>query len=134
MGSPLLVAAQGWVGPSPLKRLLPAMGPSNLTPELLTKTAKDSLAPWTFCVAPTAPLVSGGAEFTEKLGNPLPRPSKVSPPGAREVLLVAKLDWTTGSLEPPPPPGLPLLPPGTARKGLSCLGPSDCPLRIPWTA
>src|SRR5258708_32094373 len=131
MGSPSLLTAQGWVAPSARKSWLPAMGPSSRAPVVLSKTAKDSLTHWTYCVAPTAPLVSGGAEFTEKLGKPLPRPSKLSPV-AREPL-VANVDWTTGSLEPPPPPGLPLLAPGTARKGLSCLGPSDWPLRIPWT-
>src|SRR5258708_1687056 len=101
------------------------MGPPlSSVPMLLSKTAKDSLTHWTYCVAPTAPLVSGGAEFTEKLERPLPRPSKLRPV-VRKPLLVKEVDWTTGSLEPPPPPGLPLLPPGTARNGLSCLGPSD---------
>src|SRR4051794_26155526 len=109
------------------------MGPSIRAPVVLSKMAKDSLTHWTYWVAPTTPFVSGGAESTEKLGKPLPRPSKLSPV-ARDPLLVANVDWTTGSLEVPPPPGLPLLPPGTARNGLSCLGPSDWPLRIPWTA
>src|SRR5260370_17543636 len=98
------------------------MGPSCRAPVLLSKTAKDSLTHWTYCVAPTAPLVSGGAEFTEKLGNPLPRPSKLSPV-AREPLLVVDVAWTTGSLEPPPPPGLPLLPPAASSTGFSSLVP-----------
>src|SRR5260370_41389816 len=110
------------------------MGPSSRATVVLSEAAKDSLTHWTYCVAPTVLLVSGGAEFTEKLGKPLPRPSKFSPVAGAPPLLVTNVDWTTGSLEPPPPPGLLLLPPpGTARKGLSCLGPSDWPLRIPWT-
>src|SRR5258708_14291954 len=100
------------------------MRPSSRAPVLLSKTAKDSLTHWTYCVAPTAPLGSGGAEFREKLGRPLPRPSKFSPVAGAPPLLRANINWTTGSRGPPPPLGLLLLPsPRAPRHRVRSLGP-----------
>jgi hypothetical protein len=45
----------------------------------LSKTAKERLTHWTYCVAPTSPVVSGGATFTLKPGSPSPTPSKLRP-------------------------------------------------------
>src|SRR6266481_246303 len=104
------------------------MGPLTAAPVVLLKTSNDSLTHSTNCVAPTAPLVSGGAEFTLNPGNPLPSPSKFRP----DVTVVAAVtgpDCTIGS------PPLITGPCGcTSRKGLSCKGPfAACPSCIVMT-
>src|SRR5262249_41770959 len=77
MGSPSLLASQG--PPKPCQSVLPAAGPKSTAPVALSKTANDVLTHCTYCVAPTAPLVSGGALVTLNPGRPTPTPSKLIP-------------------------------------------------------
>src|ERR1039457_2309831 len=62
MGSPSLFSAQP--PPNPDHRTLPATGPATRPPLLLLKMAKSVFTHCTYWVAPTAPLVSGGAYCT----------------------------------------------------------------------
>src|SRR5215467_7428991 len=73
IGSPSLLVWQP--PPKPAHSEFPAVGPATNAPVDLLKTANELLTHWTNCVAPTAPLVSGGALFTVKPRLPLPRPS-----------------------------------------------------------
>src|SRR5437879_6767536 len=61
--------------------VLPAVGPEIRAPVLLLKIANEVLTHCTYCVAPTVPLVSGGAPVTLKPYWPLPRPSKLCSTG-----------------------------------------------------
>src|SRR5690349_16307851 len=75
IGSPLLSVSQR--PPKPLHNVLPAAGPKVMAPDTLSKTANDEFTHCTYCVAPTAPLVSGGAPDGCRLG--MPTPSKPRP-------------------------------------------------------
>src|SRR5436309_15512143 len=68
-------------------------GPSCDAPVDLLKTWKPSLTIWTYCVAPTSPFVSGGAQLQPTPGKGIP--SKLSV-GAG-MLAGASVRWTTGS-------------------------------------
>src|SRR5260370_19329322 len=57
--------------------VLPAVGPEISAPVLLLKIANEVFTHCTYCVAPTVPLVSGGAPVTLKPYWPLPSPSKL---------------------------------------------------------
>src|SRR5215469_7880201 len=78
MMSPSLRVSQG--PPNPAQNALPGVGPITVAPVVLSKTSKVTLTHSTNCVAPTAPLVSGGTK-----GPPLATvssaltPSKLSP-------------------------------------------------------
>src|SRR5215813_4730328 len=74
MGSPSLLVWQP--PPKPAQSAFPAVGPATRAPVALSKTAKEEFTHCTYWVAPIAPLVSGGAEFTVKPGKPEPTPSK----------------------------------------------------------
>ena len=63
IGSPLLSVAQR--PPNPDQSVFPAAGPYTIAPVDLLKTAKEVFTHWTYWVAPTAPLVSGGAPVGE---------------------------------------------------------------------
>src|SRR6516225_2028030 len=77
MGSPSLLVSHP--PPKPVHRVFASTGPNVIAPEVLSKTAKEVLTHWTYCLAPTAPSVSGGAPTIAKLGIPVPSPSKLSP-------------------------------------------------------
>src|SRR5260370_42486294 len=78
MMSPSLCVSQ--VPPKPFQNAFPGVGPITVAPVVLSNTSKVTLTHSTNCVAPTAPLVSGGTK-----GPPLAtvsaalRPSKLSP-------------------------------------------------------
>ena len=60
IGSPSLFASHP--PPNPAQTALPAFGkPGRIAPVALSKTARSTFTHWTYCVAPTAPTVSGGA-------------------------------------------------------------------------
>src|SRR6185436_8523398 len=48
------------------------IGPRTEPPVLLSKTWSPSFTICTYCVAPTSPLVSGGAQLQATPGNPIP--------------------------------------------------------------
>src|SRR6266403_4020520 len=77
IGSPLFEVSH-WP-PKLAQRALPAVGPATTAPVVLLKTAKLRLTHCTYWVAPTAPLVSGGAQQIPNPANPSPKPSKFSP-------------------------------------------------------
>src|SRR6266851_371534 len=77
MGSPLLLV---WhVPPKPAQIALPNVGPATSAPVFLLKTANSRFTHCTYWVAPTTPLVSGGAACNTNPYCPRPRPSKFSP-------------------------------------------------------
>ena len=80
MPSPSLLVWQP--PPNPDHSVLPAVGPAMSAPVVLLNMAKDEFTDWRYCVAPTAPLVSGGAPFTVNPYWALPRPSKLRLAGA----------------------------------------------------
>src|SRR5438552_1601088 len=99
MGSPSLLVWQP--PPKPDQSELPAVGPATSAPVDLLNTAKDSFTHWTYCVAPTAPLVSGGAELIVNPSEAFPKPSKPKPrAGARVAGANAAVCWwaISGSL------------------------------------
>src|SRR5438067_639548 len=59
MMSPLLCVSHG--PPNPDQKVLPAAGPKSRWPVALSYTAYLTFTHCTYCVAPAAPLVSGGA-------------------------------------------------------------------------
>ena len=59
MGSPSLLVSQS--PPNPDHTVLPSTGPRIMAPVALSNTANDAFTHCTYWVAPTAPLVSGGA-------------------------------------------------------------------------
>jgi hypothetical protein len=79
--------------------VLPATGPYTSAPLALSNTAKLALTHCTYCVAPTAPVVSGGAYWSRKLPRPTPMPSNPTPLTVAAV--VPARDCTTGSLACP---------------------------------
>src|SRR5258708_39100988 len=79
MGSPSLLVWQP--PPNPDQIVFPAVGPEIRAPLDLLKMAKEVLTHCTYCVAPTVPLVSGGAPVTLKPYWPLPSPSKLCKTG-----------------------------------------------------
>src|SRR5260370_38652445 len=74
MGSPSLLVCQP--PPNPDHNVLPAVGPAIRAPVDLLKMANEVFTHCTYWVAPTAPLVSGGAPVMLNPYCPLPRPSK----------------------------------------------------------
>src|SRR5215813_3245195 len=78
MGSPSSLVWQP--PPKPEKRLLMALGkPAAIAPVVLLKTPMPVLTICTYWVAPTAPLVSGGAQPQKLAGSPAPRPRPPKP-------------------------------------------------------
>src|SRR5450759_1220756 len=76
IGSPSLFVAQP---PPRLAQIaLPAMGRPISAPVVLLKTAYAVFTHWTYCVAPTAPIVSGGAQQPAPAPH-TPTPSKLRP-------------------------------------------------------
>src|ERR1035437_852902 len=75
MGSPSLFSSQP--PPNPDHRTLPAAGPPTSPPLLLLKMAKYVFTHCTYCVVPTAPLVSDGTYSTVNPYFPVPSPSKL---------------------------------------------------------
>src|SRR5258708_3737168 len=73
IGSRLLLVSQP--PPNPCQSTFPRKGPATRAPVDLSKIAKEEFTHWTYCVRPTAPLVSGGAAFWLKPVNPRPKPS-----------------------------------------------------------
>src|SRR5438309_8558765 len=73
-GSPSPAVSHG--PPKPLQIVEIPTGPITEAPVVLLKTWKPSLTIWTYCVAPTSPLVSGGAQLHDTPGNGMP--SKLS--------------------------------------------------------
>src|SRR5580765_1549735 len=69
------------------------IGPSTEAPVVLLKTWSPVLTIWTYCVAPTSPFVSGGAQLQLTPGKSIP--SKLSP--GLGMLGAESLLWTTGS-------------------------------------
>jgi hypothetical protein len=63
--------------PKPLHSDSMLIGPSTEAPVVLLKTWSPVLTIWTYCVAPTSPFVSGGAQLQLTPGNAMP--SKFSP-------------------------------------------------------
>src|SRR5258708_38126365 len=97
-GSPSLLAAQPL--PREENNVLPAVGPETLAPVVLLKTANEEFTHCTYWVAPTAPLVSGGALLTGKPREGLPSPSTLTPEAvgaARVGASPAVVCWSTGS-------------------------------------
>src|SRR5678815_4081710 len=68
-------------------------GPSIEAPVVLLKTWNPSLTIWTYCVAPTSPFVSGGAQLQATPGNGIPLKFR---PGAG-MFGRDGCDWTTVS-------------------------------------
>src|SRR5260370_33883285 len=108
--------------PNPSHSVLPAMGPITSAPVALLYTAKAVLTRCTNCVAPTAPLVSDGAQLQGLAGVLLvsPIPAKFSPATVPTCGPAAE-DWTTGSGRTFAPCGT-----GRRRKGISHRTPDDC--------
>src|SRR5579859_7258477 len=84
MGSPKFCVRQTSLGLPGLKlaqSVFPAAGPETRLPFVLSKMANERFTHCTYCVAPTAPSVSGGAQHTEKAAwlKPCPKPSKFRP-------------------------------------------------------
>src|SRR5260370_42226917 len=69
-GSPLPLFWQ--TPPNPLHSVVIPEGPNTDAPVVLLKTWKPSLTIWTYCVAPTSPLVSGGAQLHATPGKGMP--------------------------------------------------------------
>src|SRR3954454_11348350 len=91
-GSPSLFVWQP--PPKPDQSVFPAVGPEISAPLLLLNIANDVFTHCTYCVAPTVPLVSGGAPGTLYPYRPGPRPSKLwLTNGVSGSMLV----WRTGS-------------------------------------
>src|SRR6267154_160172 len=93
MGSPSLLVWQP--PPNPDQSVLPAVGPAIRAPLDLLKMANEVFTHCTYCVAPTVPLVSGGAPVTLNPYWPLPNPSKLWLTGGVGSGTVAV--WRTGS-------------------------------------
>ena len=74
IGSPSLFVWQP--PPKPDHSVLPAIGPETRAPVDLLNTANDEFTHCTYCVAPTAPFVSGGALLIVKPSEAFPKPSK----------------------------------------------------------
>src|SRR5258706_8908446 len=77
MGSPSLLSSQP--PPNPAHRELPSNGPATIAPLVLSNTANSRLTHCTYCVSPTAPLVSGGDASITNPYWPCPSPSKFRP-------------------------------------------------------
>src|SRR3974390_2433904 len=77
MGSPSFLDSQ--LPPKPDHSEFPWAGPKMSLPVDLSNTAKDVLTHWTYCVRPTAPLVSGGMKEMLNPYCPAPSPSKLLP-------------------------------------------------------
>src|SRR6266853_2386852 len=73
-GSPSPAVSHG--PPKPVQIVVIPSGPITEAPVVLLKTWKPSLTICTYCVAPTSPLVSGGAQLHATPGNATP--SKLS--------------------------------------------------------
>src|SRR5690348_1945249 len=103
IGSPSLFAWQP--PPKPDHRVLMALGkPAASAPVVLAYTPKAVLTICTYCVAPTAPLVSGGAQLHGLLGVLLvsPMPLKFSPavvPTSGPVVVCNAPSGTSGPAE-----------------------------------
>src|SRR5258708_24234925 len=97
-GSPSLLVAQPL--PREENNVLPAVGPETLAPVVLLKTANEEFTHCTYWVAPTAPLVSGGALLTVKPREALPSPSTLTPEAvgaARVGGIQAVRSWRSGA-------------------------------------
>ncbi len=70
------------------------IGPRSELPSVLSKTWSPSLTIWTYCVDPTSPFVSGGAQLQLTPGNGIPSKFR---PGAG-MFFAGILVWTAESL------------------------------------
>jgi hypothetical protein len=66
-------------------------GPSCEAPVTLLKTCTARLTIWTYCVAPTSPSVSGGAQLHPTPGNGMPVKFRMG----GGMTAGARLPWTT---------------------------------------
>src|SRR5258708_10748304 len=92
MGSPALFVSHP--PPKPAQRAFPSVGPATSAPVTLSNTANSALTHCTYCVAPTAPLVSGGEKLRTNPYCPCPNPSTFKPrlaaTGGREASCTAR--------------------------------------------
>src|SRR6185369_9647408 len=73
-------------------------GPRTEPPVVLSNTWKPSFTIWTYCVAPTSPFVSGGAQLQATPGNGMPL-KFLSVAGMLGAVNGAAIEfWTTVSL------------------------------------
>ena len=79
--------------PKPLQIDEIASGPSTDAPVVLLKTSKPSLTIWTYCVRPTSPFVSGGAQLHVTPGNGMPSKLRIGV----GMFGLARLRWTLPS-------------------------------------
>src|SRR5450631_3661992 len=99
MGSPSLLVWQP--PPNPDQRVLPAVGPAIRAPVDLLKMANELLTHCTYCVAPTVPLVSGGALLTVNPYCPAPRPSKLVPTtGVNGTMVLCRTGSSSSGVSP----------------------------------
>src|SRR6185436_20582787 len=84
--------------PKPVQTVSIPDGPSNEAPVVLSKTWKPSLTIWTYCVVPTSPFVSGGAQLHATPGNCMPLKFAFAVGMFAAVNASAAIDvWTTRS-------------------------------------
>src|SRR5262245_20371806 len=91
MGSPCPEVSH--TPPKPDHSVSIEIGPSTDAPLVLSKTWIASLTIWTYCVDPTSPSVSGGAQLQETPGNGTPSKLRTGD----GIASGARLFWTTGS-------------------------------------
>src|SRR6266566_4190460 len=96
-GSPSPAVSHGPLKPLQIVEI--PTGPITEAPVVLLKTWKPSLTICTYCVAPTSPLVSGGAQLHATPGNEMPLKLRIELGifGVISVCNMLKLSWTTGS-------------------------------------
>src|SRR5260370_41419549 len=95
-GSPLPLFWQ--TPPNPLHSVVIPEGANTDATVVLSKTWKPSLTIWTYCVAPTSPLVSGGAQLHATPGKGTPSKLRSGLGILRPAKALTELaDWTTGS-------------------------------------
>src|SRR6266404_9053783 len=92
MGSPSLFVSHP--PPKAAQRAFPSVGPATSAPVTLSNTANSALTHCTYCVAPTAPLVSGGEKLRTNPYCPCPNPLTFRPrlaaTGGREASCTAR--------------------------------------------
>src|SRR3984893_12086586 len=96
-GSPSPAVSHG--PPKPLQIVVIPRGPITEAPVVLLKTWNPSLTICTYCVAPTSPLVSGGAQLHATPGKKMPLKLRIGLGmfGATRLSNTSILSWTTGS-------------------------------------
>src|SRR6266567_1851695 len=96
-GSPSPAVSHGPLKPLQIVEI--PTGPITEAPVVLLKTWKPSLTICTYCVAPTSPLVSGGAQLhaTPGKGMPLKLRMGIGMLGNAKLFNTSNVSWTTGS-------------------------------------